>query len=75
MSLKSSSFRAELEEAYAKLEQKLAEAREELEKVKAKPGGGKGAIWWMEREMFEVDARLPTSKMKYDHKKPFSFNP
>jgi len=65
----------ELEDAYTKLEGKLAEAREELEKVKAKPGGGKGAIWWMEREMFEADSRLPTSRMKYNHKEPFSFNP
>jgi len=65
----------DLEDAYTKLEAKLAEAREELEKVKAKPGGGKGAIWWMEREMFEADARLPTSRMKYKHDAPFSFKP
>merc|ERR1712169_160395 len=32
------------------------EAREELEKVKSKPGGGKGAIWWLERQLFEADS-------------------
>eukprot|EP00013_Stygamoeba_regulata_P019895 CAMPEP_0177661030 /NCGR_PEP_ID=MMETSP0447-20121125/18409_1 /TAXON_ID=0 /ORGANISM="Stygamoeba regulata, Strain BSH-02190019" /LENGTH=347 /DNA_ID=CAMNT_0019166241 /DNA_START=46 /DNA_END=1089 /DNA_ORIENTATION=- len=65
----------QLEQAYADLENKMEEARQELEAVKAKPGGGKGAIWWMERELFEADKRLPQAKQKYDHKKPFFFNP
>ncbi len=37
----------ELEQAYVLLEQKMAEAQEELELIKSKPGGGKGAIWWL----------------------------
>jgi len=65
----------QLEAAYTDLESKMEEARVELEKVKSKPGGGKGAIWWMEREMFEADKRLPNAKQRYDHKKPFFFNP
>jgi len=66
---------SDLEDSYKKLEAKMQEAREELEKVKSKPGGGKGAIWWLERQLFEADSRLPTSRMKYDHSKPFDFNP
>jgi len=65
----------ELEQAYAVLEQKMAEAQEELEKIKSKPGGGKGAIWWLQRELFELDKRLPRAKQKFDHSKPFDFRP
>jgi len=65
----------ELEQAYTSLEAKMAEAQEELEKVKAKPGGGKGAIWWLQRELFEVDNRLPRAKQRFDHSKPFHFSP
>jgi len=63
---------AELEAAYVKLEKNLAEAQIELDNIKNKPGGGKGAIWWMQREMFELDDRLPKAKQKFDHSKPFS---
>jgi DNA repair exonuclease SbcCD ATPase subunit len=66
---------AELEAAYVSLEGKMAEAQAELEKIKSKPGGGKGAIWWIQRELFEADSRLPRAKQKWDHSKPFSFNP
>jgi len=66
---------AALEEAYNQLEAKMEEARQELEKVKAHPGGGKGAIWWMEHDLFEADKRLPTSKQRYNHREPFLFNP
>jgi len=65
----------DLEQSYVVLEQKMAEAQEELEKIKSKPGGGKGAIWWLQRELFEVDKRLPNSKQKFDHAKPFDFKP
>ena len=37
----------ELEQSYVVLEAKMAEAQKELEIVKSKPGGGKGAIWWL----------------------------
>jgi len=65
----------ELEQAYVALEAKMAEAQEELEKVRSKPGGGKGAIWFMQRELFEVDNRLPKAKQKFDHSKAFNFSP
>lgn len=65
----------ELEAAYASLEQKMEEARIELEKVRSKPGGGKGAIWWMQRELFEADDRLPKAKQKFNHSEPFAFDP
>jgi len=66
---------AALEDAYVQLETKMDEARVELEAVKSHPGGGQGAIWWMERELFEADKRLPTSKQKYNHREPFLYNP
>lgn len=53
----------------------MAEAREELDNVKKRSGGGKGAIWWMERELFEADRRLPQAKQKYNHSKPFFYEP
>jgi len=61
----------DLEAAYQSLEQKMEEARIELDKIKSKPGGGKGAIWWMQRELFEIDGRLPKAKQKWDHAKTF----
>jgi len=68
--------RKALEEAYDELEAKMQAARAELDRVKAAgDGGGFGALWWMEREMFDADARLPTKRQKYDHSKPFSFDP
>jgi len=65
----------ELEAAYVSLEQKMTEAQAELEKIRSKPGGGKGALWWLQRELFEIDNRLPRSKQKFDHTKPFYCNP
>lgn len=77
----------QLENAYEELGAKMVEAQESLEEAKKSGGVAWGAIWFMEREMFEgtqqrqqlssdallllVDSRLPTSKMKYDHSKPF----
>jgi len=65
----------ELEQAYASLEVKMAEAQEELEKIKSKPGGGKGALWWLQRELFEMDNRLPRAKQRFDHAAPFHYTP
>lgn len=64
---------ADLEAAYVDLEAKMADTQSELEKIKSKPGGGKGAVYWMERGLFEADAFLPTSRQKYNHKAPFQF--
>eukprot|EP00013_Stygamoeba_regulata_P027491 CAMPEP_0177652564 /NCGR_PEP_ID=MMETSP0447-20121125/13205_1 /TAXON_ID=0 /ORGANISM="Stygamoeba regulata, Strain BSH-02190019" /LENGTH=334 /DNA_ID=CAMNT_0019155833 /DNA_START=28 /DNA_END=1032 /DNA_ORIENTATION=- len=50
-------------------------ARAKIEKLKAMGGVARGALWWMEREMFEADERLARAKQKYDHSKPFYYNP
>jgi len=65
----------ELEQAYTNLEAKMAEAQEELEIIKNKPGGGKGALWWLQRELFEMDNRLPKAKQRFDHGQPFNYSP
>jgi len=61
----------ELEAAYDDLGTKMDEAQAELQNVKQRSGGGRGSIWWMERELFEQDAYLPTKRQKYDHSKDF----
>jgi DNA repair exonuclease SbcCD ATPase subunit len=63
----------QLEAAYVQLEAKLAEAQKEVQKAKESGTGGQGAIYCMERVLFDADARLPTARMKFDHKKPFNF--
>ncbi len=63
----------ELEQAYVDLQERMAEAAAELEEAKSKGGVPYGNIWWMERELYEADARLPKAKQKYDHSKPFQF--
>jgi len=65
----------ELEDAYAQLEVKMVDAEKQLEAIKNKPGGGKGALWWLQRELFELDKRLPTSKQKFNHNQPFNYTP
>jgi len=42
--------------------EKVAEAEAYLEEIKSKPGSGKGAIWWLERELYEQKKYLPESK-------------
>jgi len=64
-----------LEEAYTELEAKMEAARQELEEVKRMGGPTYGAFWWMERELFEADKSLPRAKQKYDHSKPFHYDP
>lgn len=64
----------ETDRKLVELEAALAEAAEELEIVKSAGGSAQGNIYWMERQMFEADALLPTAKMKFDHGKPFSFS-
>lgn len=63
---------AELEASYAQLEQKMADAQAELEKVRSRPGGGKGALYFMSRQLFEMDARL-VGKTKKKRKKFHQF--
>lgn len=62
----------ELEASYAEMSRRMAEAQEAIEELK-KQMCGLGAVWWMERELFEADESLPRSKQKYDHSQPFEF--
>jgi len=47
---------------------KVAEAEAYLQEVKNKPGSAAGAIWWIDRELHEARAFLPTSKGGYAKK-------
>jgi len=53
----------------------LKAAEQAVEEAKKGGGIGPGTLWWMNRELFEADSRLPTSKQRYDHRKPFLFDP
>jgi len=66
---------ADLTAKQSALEKSLDEVRAELQRAKAAGGGGKGALWFIERRMYEADAYLPTAKQKYNHKQPFSYDP
>jgi len=43
---------------------KVEEAEAYLEEVKNMPGG-EGSVWWLERELHEAKAYLPSSKGGY----------
>jgi predicted nucleic acid-binding Zn-ribbon protein len=62
----------ELEAAYTALEGKIAEAQKELERAKSSGTGGQGAVYALERQLFDADAFLPTSKQRHNHKQPFA---
>jgi len=53
------------EEAVAEAERKVGEAEAYLEEVKRKAGDGQGALWWIDRELHEAKAYMPTSKGGY----------
>jgi len=57
--------RARADAALEDATKKLAEAEAYLEEVKSKPGSAQGALWWIERELHEAKAFLPTSKGGY----------
>lgn len=63
-----------LEEAYAELESKMQEAVDELEQAKRAGGRAHGALFWMERDLFEADKSLPRAKQRYDHAKGFTYS-
>jgi len=48
---------------------KLVEAQDYLDEVKAKPGSAGGALWWIDRELHEAKAFLPTAKGGYKKEK------
>jgi chromosome segregation ATPase len=56
---------AAAEAAVEECRAKVDEAEAYLNEVKSKPGSGKGAIWWMQRELHETKAYLPQKKGGY----------
>ena len=58
----SAEAKAAADAALARAEAALAEAEAFLEEVKKTAGGGKGALWWIERELHEQKKYLPTSR-------------
>jgi DNA repair exonuclease SbcCD ATPase subunit len=60
--------KAAAERAVEDAKAKLAEAEAYLEEVKNKPGSAQGALWFMERELHEARAYLPTAKGGYAKK-------
>lgn len=61
--------------AVRKVLKQIAHVQELIEELKRKGSVAAGTLWWMQRELFEADARLPTSKMKFNHSKPFYYDP
>jgi DNA repair exonuclease SbcCD ATPase subunit len=64
--------KAAAEDAVEEARKKVDEAEAFLQEVKAKPGNAQGALWWIERELHEARAYLPTAKGGYAKK---SFKP
>lgn len=50
------------EAAVEEAAKKVGEAEEFLQEVKRKPGQAQGAIWWLERELYEQRKYLPASR-------------
>jgi len=50
------------EAAFKKAEKALADAQAYLEEVKKNATGGKGAFWWIDRELQEARKYMPQSK-------------
>jgi len=44
------------------MESKFAEAERYLEELRSRPGGGQGALWWIERELHEAKKYMPKRK-------------
>jgi len=65
---------AELETSYDELKQQFIAAEESLKKAKQAGGTAWGAIWFMQRELYEQDSRLATARQRYDHSKGFQFS-
>lgn len=63
---------AELEATYAEMMDRMQEAEAAIVALK-KDKCGLGAVWWLERELFEADESLPRSRQRYDHSLPFFF--
>ncbi|KAL6077703.1 Signal recognition particle receptor FtsY [Balamuthia mandrillaris] len=61
--------RVAAEAALQEAERRVAEAQAYLDEVKSKPGSAQGALWWLDRELHEARAYLPTSKGGYKKQK------
>jgi len=57
------------EAAEAAAEEKLREAEAYLAEVKSKDGSAQGALWWIDRELHEARAYMPSSKGGYKKEK------
>jgi chromosome segregation ATPase len=47
------------EQRAVEMEDKFAEAERYLEEIRSRPGGGQGALWWIERELKEAKKYMP----------------
>ena len=54
--------KARAEEAVAAAQAAVAEAEAFLEELKACPGSGQGALWWIDRELVEKKKYMPVSR-------------
>jgi len=64
--------RGAAEAAVEQAQKQVEEAEKYLDEVRSKPGSAGGALWWLDRELHEARAYLPTSKGGYAKK---SFKP
>jgi len=62
---KSAHAKEEAERAVEAARKKVEEAEAYLDEVKSRPGNAQGSLWWIERELHERKAFLPTSKGGY----------
>jgi len=60
--------RVAAEAALIDTQAKVEKAEAYLREVKSKPGSAGGALWWIDRELHEARAYLPTSKGGYAKK-------
>jgi len=63
------------EAAVRKVEKEIKECSNLIESLKGKGGVAPGALWWMQHELFDADDRLPKAKQRFDHGKPFLYDP
>jgi membrane protein involved in colicin uptake len=61
--------RAAAEAAMVDAAKKVDEAEKYLKEVSSRPGSAAGALWWIERELHEARAYLPTAKGGYKKEK------
>jgi len=56
--------RAEIAKQKAvEMEEKFTAAEKYLEEVRSRPGGGQGALWWIERELHEARKYMPKKRL------------